>query len=47
VESCLKAGFLINCTHENVLRFIPPLVVTRDEIDRLIETLDGILVHWE
>ena len=43
VEACVKEGFLINCTQERVLRFLPPLIVTRDEIDLLVEALDRIL----
>ena len=42
VDTCRDKGFLINCTQENVLRFLPPLIVGRKEIDLLIETLDGI-----
>ena len=43
VEACLKEGFLINCAQEKVLRFLPPLIVQRDEIDMLVETLDRVL----
>jgi acetylornithine/succinyldiaminopimelate/putrescine aminotransferase len=43
---CLKKGFLINCTNETVLRFIPPLVVTPAEIDRLVQALDEIFSTW-
>jgi acetylornithine/succinyldiaminopimelate/putrescine aminotransferase len=43
VEACMKEGFLINCTQEKVLRFIPPLIVDRGEIDLLVEALDRIL----
>ncbi|MFQ5456620.1 MAG: aspartate aminotransferase family protein [Nitrospirota bacterium] len=42
VEECLEQGFIINCTMERILRFLPPLIVTREEIDLLIETLDRI-----
>ena len=42
VTACLREGFLINCTVENVLRFMPPLIITEEEIDRLINALDGI-----
>jgi acetylornithine/N-succinyldiaminopimelate aminotransferase len=42
VERCLERGFLINCTAGTVLRFLPPLIVTRKEIDRLLTTLDEI-----
>lgn len=43
VEKLLKRGFVINCTHEKVLRFVPPLIVTQQDIDRLIEALDAVL----
>ena len=43
VEACLKEGFLINCAQEKVLRFLPPLIVQKDEIDLLVEALDKIL----
>jgi acetylornithine/N-succinyldiaminopimelate aminotransferase len=42
VERCLERGFLINCTAETVLRFLPPLIVTKNEIDRLLTALDEI-----
>jgi acetylornithine aminotransferase len=40
---CLARGILINCTMDRVLRFIPPLIITQREIDRLLETLSGAL----
>jgi predicted acetylornithine/succinylornithine family transaminase len=42
VQTCLEKGFLINCTAGNVLRFIPPLIVQRKDIDQLIDTLRDI-----
>ncbi len=42
VDACMKEGFLINCAHDTVLRFIPPLIVGKEEIDPLIETLDRV-----
>jgi acetylornithine/N-succinyldiaminopimelate aminotransferase len=42
VADCLKRGILINATGEHVLRFVPPLIVSQAEIDRLIETLSQI-----
>jgi acetylornithine/N-succinyldiaminopimelate aminotransferase len=42
VSACIKEGFLINCTMDTVLRFMPPLIITEYEIDRLLVTLDGI-----
>jgi acetylornithine aminotransferase len=43
LEACVQKGFLINCAQERVLRFVPPLVVTKKEIDQLIEALDTVL----
>ncbi len=42
VTSCLREGLLINCTMDTVLRFMPPLIITEEEIDRLFQALDGI-----
>ncbi|MEK6618300.1 MAG: acetylornithine transaminase [Nitrospirota bacterium] len=43
VTDCLARGLLINCTMERVLRFVPPLIITQREIDRLLDTLSQIL----
>ncbi|MGO9895906.1 MAG: aspartate aminotransferase family protein [Bryobacteraceae bacterium] len=36
-------GLLFNCTHENVLRFLPPYIVTEKEVDRAIRILDRLI----
>jgi acetylornithine/N-succinyldiaminopimelate aminotransferase len=43
VKACLKKGFLVNCTQGHVLRFIPPLVIAKDEVDSVIACLDEVL----
>lgn len=43
VKQALEAGFLINCTQEKVLRFLPPLILERSSIDEFIEALVPIL----
>ncbi len=45
VDDCLARGLLINCTMERVLRFVPPLIITQHEIDRLLDTLSQILIR--
>jgi acetylornithine aminotransferase len=45
VTRCMEKGILINCIQDNILRFIPPLVISNDEIDELIECLDTILTE--
>jgi acetylornithine/N-succinyldiaminopimelate aminotransferase len=42
VSECLARGILINGTGEHVLRFVPPLIITQLEIDRLLDTLSRI-----
>ena len=42
VSECLARGILINATGEHVLRFVPPLIITQLEIDRLLDTLAQI-----
>jgi acetylornithine/succinyldiaminopimelate/putrescine aminotransferase len=39
---CLSEGIVINCTSEKVLRFVPPLIITQEEIDQLIAVLDRV-----
>jgi len=43
VDACRLAGLLINCTAEKVLRFTPPLIVTRSEIDAALAILEQAL----
>ena len=39
LDACTKNGFLINCVQDRVLRFVPPLIVEKREIDPLVECL--------
>jgi 4-aminobutyrate aminotransferase-like enzyme len=43
VVKCLERGYLINCTVDTVLRFLPPLTITQQEIDSLLGVLDAVL----
>ena len=43
VNACMEKGFLINCVQENILRFIPPLIIKKEDIDALVDCLDEIL----
>ncbi len=47
VNRCLEKGLRINCTQENVLRIMPSMTVTKDEIDRAIAILDEVLGEGE
>ena len=39
VSVALKHGFVLNAPKDNILRFLPPLIITEDEIDALIKDL--------
>jgi acetylornithine/N-succinyldiaminopimelate aminotransferase len=43
VDKCLENNLRINCTQGTVLRFMPPMIVTKNQIDQAIEILDGVL----
>ena len=40
----LEQGVIINCTAGNVLRFIPPLIFTKNEVDELVCVLDDCIL---
>lgn len=39
VVDAMNEGLLLNCTHETVLRFLPPYIVTKKEIDAAVRIL--------
>lgn len=43
VEECLKAGLLINCTQDNVLRLMPALNVNEKQIEKAANIIDRAL----
>ena len=42
VLDAIEQGLLINCTHETVLRFLPPYIVSEKEIDRAVRILKSV-----
>ena len=43
VLKCLKKGLLINCTNGNILRFVPPLIISAGDIDQAVGILDEVM----
>lgn len=43
VAACRERGLLVNCTQGNVIRLLPPLVITEPEIDAALGTLRDAL----
>ncbi|MEN6356840.1 MAG: acetylornithine transaminase [Armatimonadota bacterium] len=43
VSKALEAGLIINATSENTLRFVPPLILTQELVDRAVSIIAKIL----
>jgi len=43
VHGMMERGFIINRTHDVVLRFLPPYIVEAEHIDRMVNALDEVL----
>ncbi|GAB3382672.1 acetylornithine transaminase [Spongiibacter taiwanensis] len=46
VGLALEQGLLINVTAEKVVRLLPPLIISKTEIDELIATLCPLIQQW-
>lgn len=46
VESCLAERVIINCTAGNVIRIVPPLIISKAEIDMVVDALDKALAVY-
>jgi len=45
VDKCLQKGLRINCTCDTVLRFMPPMIATKSQIDQAVDILDTVLTE--
>ncbi len=43
VDELRNKGIIINCAAGNVLRFVPPLVITKNQIDSVIAVLEDVI----
>ena len=43
IVGCKEQGVLVLDAGRNVVRFLPPLVITKEQIDKVIEVLDNVL----
>ncbi|MCI0661158.1 MAG: aspartate aminotransferase family protein [Acidobacteria bacterium] len=44
VASMLERGFLMNCTHETIIRFLPPYIIKKAEISTMLTHLEEVIV---
>ncbi|MHB8484562.1 MAG: aspartate aminotransferase family protein [Candidatus Acidiferrales bacterium] len=42
-KEALKRGLIINCTHEHILRMLPPFIVRAQDIREFLKTLEVVL----
>ena len=43
VSECLKDGLILNSPQPSTIRFMPPLIVTKHDLDAMLEILSGVL----
>jgi predicted acetylornithine/succinylornithine family transaminase len=43
VDDARDRGLLLNCTHDTVLRFLPPYIITEKDVDEAVAILDKVL----
>jgi acetylornithine/N-succinyldiaminopimelate aminotransferase len=47
VDAALTRGLVINCTHDTVLRFLPPFIITEKQVDEGVKLLEQALTEVE
>lgn len=47
VNMLLERGFIANAAHDTVLRLLPPLIISREDIDEFLAALDAVLGEIE
>jgi acetylornithine/N-succinyldiaminopimelate aminotransferase len=45
VQQALRRGLLINCTHDHILRLLPPFIIGRREIAEFLEKFEIVLAR--
>ena len=45
VSEAMKAGLLVNSTHDTVLRFLPPYIIGKEHVDRALAILERIFAE--
>jgi predicted acetylornithine/succinylornithine family transaminase len=45
VEEAFREGLLINCTHEHILRLLPPFIVKKQEVAEFLKRFERVLAR--
>jgi predicted acetylornithine/succinylornithine family transaminase len=43
VKQMLQQGFILNCTHDTVLRMLPPFIINEKQVDKFVRALRSVL----
>ena len=43
VDKMMEKNILVNCTNGNVIRLLPPLIITQDELDIFINAFETVI----
>jgi acetylornithine aminotransferase/acetylornithine/N-succinyldiaminopimelate aminotransferase len=43
VQEALRRGVIINCTHEHILRLLPPFIITKRDIAEFLQKFEAVL----
>ncbi len=47
VAEALKQGLLINCTHDHILRLLPPFILTAEQVKEGLSKIESVLARTE
>jgi acetylornithine/succinyldiaminopimelate/putrescine aminotransferase len=47
VAEALKRGLLINCTHDHILRLLPPFILTAQQVKEGLSKIESVLARTE
>jgi len=47
VAEALRQGLLINCTHDHILRFLPPFILTAQQVKEGLSKIESVLAKTE
>jgi acetylornithine/N-succinyldiaminopimelate aminotransferase len=47
VQEALQQGLLINCTHDHILRLLPPFIIRRKDVTEFLRKFESVLTQGE
>ena len=47
VQEALRRGLLINCTHEHILRLLPPFIIRKADVAEFLKKMEAVLAHGQ